>query len=445
MEFLKDAALPQSPGHFQLIIFIAAIASMVLIPYLAMAVGSSVLSVLTALKGSKEKDRKLPHAAQMVAERITGSMSTILFLGILPALSVVFVYAQILQTTSTITVGLAGFGFLFLAAGFILIYTYIYTLRLGGILDAYAEALREDQSASIAKYRSEHKLVNRRSGIYGAILLVVAAFLFVSAYGLAIDRASWNDVQSVFGLFLSLTVSMRLLLFAALSVGITGFGMLYFTEAVGQREHEGAGWHETPGRMVVISLLIMPLLMLLILIAQPLSTMSGAVYLLTGLTGFFYFVSAHFLYGYYTRRKPGALRFGFYAFLTAAAIWIANDHIALSNATKQESAVLAAAQERAKEEMRSKLGIIRVEMTGEDIFNAKCSSCHLYDAKKVGPAYNDVLPKYGGDKAKLIAFVMNPQKVDPAYPPMPAQGLKAAEADSIVTYLLSKISPIPGK
>jgi cytochrome c len=77
-------------------------------------------------------------------------------------------------------------------------------------------------------------------------------------------------------------------------------------------------------------------------------------------------------------------------------------------------------------------------MSGEDIYNAKCSACHMFDQKKVGPPYRVVLPKYAGDKAKLIAFVLNPVKVDPAYPPMPNQGLKPAEADSIASYLLSK-------
>jgi cytochrome c len=92
------------------------------------------------------------------------------------------------------------------------------------------------------------------------------------------------------------------------------------------------------------------------------------------------------------------------------------------------------------EELKTKLGIAMVVMTGEDIFNAKCSACHLFDQKKVGPPYNETIPKYNGDKAKIMAFVLNPSKINPAYPPMPNQGLKPAEADSIVSYLLSKVA-----
>ena len=83
------------------------------------------------------------------------------------------------------------------------------------------------------------------------------------------------------------------------------------------------------------------------------------------------------------------------------------------------------------------MGISLVVFNGEDIFNAKCSACHEFGVKKVGPAYKDVLPKYESDRAKLLSFVLNPQKMDPAFPPMPNQGLKPAEADSITAYIMT--------
>ena len=99
--------------------------------------------------------------------------------------------------------------------------------------------------------------------------------------------------------------------------------------------------------------------------------------------------------------------------------------------------------DRSTEELKARLGIALVTMSGQDIYNAKCSACHLMDQKKVGPPYREVIPKYAGDKAKLVAFVLNPVKVDPAYPPMPNQGLKPAEADSIATFLLGKYGAPP--
>jgi len=79
------------------------------------------------------------------------------------------------------------------------------------------------------------------------------------------------------------------------------------------------------------------------------------------------------------------------------------------------------------------------EISGADIFNGKCSACHKYDQKLVGPPYKETLPKYNGDVDKVAAFVMNPSKINPAYPAMPNQGLKPAEARAIATYILEEV------
>ena len=41
---------------------------------------------------------------------------------------------------------------------------------------------------------------------------------------------------------------------------------------------------------------------------------------------------------------------------------------------------------------------------------------------------------------KLQAFIRNPVKIDPAYPPMPNQGLREAEVKSVAAFLLEKLA-----
>jgi cytochrome c1 len=55
----------------------------------------------------------------------------------------------------------------------------------------------------------------------------------------------------------------------------------------------------------------------------------------------------------------------------------------------------------------------------------------------VGPPYNEVLPKYVNNKDALVQFILNPQKINPAYPAMPNQGLKPNEARAVAEYILS--------
>lgn len=76
---------------------------------------------------------------------------------------------------------------------------------------------------------------------------------------------------------------------------------------------------------------------------------------------------------------------------------------------------------------------------GERIYGEKCSTCHAFDHKVVGPAHKDVVPKYRGQQDKLVAFILAPQKVDPAFPAMPAQGLSRREAAAVADFLLKKL------
>jgi cytochrome c551/c552 len=80
---------------------------------------------------------------------------------------------------------------------------------------------------------------------------------------------------------------------------------------------------------------------------------------------------------------------------------------------------------------------------GERIYAEKCASCHAFDVKVVGPAHKDVLPKYRGQKDTLAAFILNPQKVDPAYPAMPKLGLSRREAVAVAEHLLGKFEGVP--
>ena len=77
-------------------------------------------------------------------------------------------------------------------------------------------------------------------------------------------------------------------------------------------------------------------------------------------------------------------------------------------------------------------------LSGKDIYDIHCASCHRFDKKLVGPAHFDVLPKYVGKEAQLVAFIRNPVKVNPEYPPMPNPGLKPQEADAVAKYMLEE-------
>jgi cytochrome c551/c552 len=191
--------------------------------------------------------------------------------------------------------------------------------------------------------------------------------------------------------------------------------------------------------MAVISLLAQPVLMLASIALLPAASLTGLVFGLAGLSLAFLLLTGTFLYAYRAESRHGYVAYAFFALGLALFLVFTKDQIAISNATKDHASALAVEAEREVDMLKAKLGVAAVVLRGEDIYNGKCSACHLFDQKKIGPPYNVVIAKYAGRKDDLIRFILNPSKVDPAYPSMPNQGLKSMEADSVASYLLVKV------
>ncbi len=168
--------------------------------------------------------------------------------------------------------------------------------------------------------------------------------------------------------------------------------------------------------------------------------LSGSIYSLTSAAIIFFFVSAHFIYGYYKLRQSISLIIGFSMFLCAMGMLIISDNLSLGTATRNQVALLANAHDKSLEELKATLGVVTVSFTGEGIYNTRCESCHLFDKKKIGPPYYETIPKYQGKKAELISFILHPIKRNPDYPPMQNPGLQAAEADSVANYILRRVA-----
>jgi len=451
MDFLKNLAIPQSIGHFHLLLLIAGMIAVVLYPYLGFLLGSSFFSYLFNRKGTREGDRLLVRFAKDLIDTALFNKTVPTFLALLPSFSLVFVYAQLLQSTDAISVGLAGYGFILLLLAVVLLYTYKYTFRLSGVLAGYEDLLKaRNQPAGgieeIQEYSRQTVESYRKAGRWGIIVLAVAAFLLVSSVSVTVNPSNWTDVSSVFDLFISLDVLIKFLQFIALAAGATGVGILYFffSWQGGKKDLDpeySSLVRRVALRLAVASLLAQPILILFGVLLLPGVSLSGTLYGFTGVSLALLFLTAHFVYAYVRDPQAGYASSAFYTLLFAFAFLFANDQLAVHDATNEHAAYLAYQYDQATEALKSKLGVAVVSFTGEDIYNGRCSACHLYDQKKIGPAYKDVIPQFEGKKAQLVAFILNPVKVNPAFPPMPNPGLKPAEADSIASFLLQKFAP----
>ncbi len=455
MDVLKTLASPPSVEHYHLLLLIGSLVSIVLYPYLGFLLGTSFLANRFEQKGRREHNALYLRFAKNLAEIALVNKTVPTTFALLPALCLLFVYAQVLQATASIAVSFAGFGFIALVAAVVLLYAYKYTFQLGDLLEGYKEALQRskragDGLASLEAYSDSNSRSHARFGLYGVVFIAIASFLVSSAFAVASNPASWENNDPLFSLFLSLDVYMRFLQFLALSAGATGFGVLFFTFSWNRTEEkpdaEYAGFVRAVSmRLITGSLLTLPIFLLLGYVLLPGDSLSGILYAVAGLSLGLLLLAAQFVYAFDRGKEPRHAASALFVFGCALAMLSVNDQVVLYNATKGHAASLSYRHETEIEELKTKLGVAGIFLTGEDIFSAKCSACHLFDQNKVGPAYRDVLPKYVGKKEQMVAFVLNPIKVNPAFPPMPGQGLKPAEADSIVSYLLRMLAPVETK
>jgi cytochrome c len=457
MELLKNLATPQSVGHFHLLLVIAGLLSCILYPYLGFLLGSSFLSIFFNRKGMKEGDRRFVRFAKDLIDTALFNKTVPTFLALLPSFSLIFVYAQLMQSTDAISVGLVGYGFVLLLIAIVLLYTYKYTFRLSGVLEGYEILLKARPQPTgdlgkIEEFSKETVQSYHKAGRWGIIVLAAAAFLLVSAVSVNVNPSNWTEVSSLFDLFLSLDVFIRVLEFLALAAGATGIGVLYFFFSwQGGKQDVDPEYaslvRRVALRLAVTSLLAQPVLILISVLLLPGVSLSGTLYGFAGVSLALLFLAANFVYAYVRDSLVRYASSAFYTFLFAFVFLFVNDQLAIHDATNEHAASLAYQYDQATEALKAKLGVAVVTFTGEDIYNARCSACHLFDQKKIGPAYKDVIPQFEGKKQQLIAFILNPVKVNPAFPPMPNPGLKPAEADSIASFLLQKFAastPAPG-
>jgi cytochrome c len=449
MDLLKTIAFPQPTEHYHLLLLILAFAYVVSVPYLGLVLGSSVLSLRLRRRWQESSDDRLLRFSADLMDVALNDRKLPLFLGVFPSAALVFIYAQLFQRTNAIVVSLMTVGFLLISAGLYFLSSYRDAHRWLRFLDAYRQGAKG--SADPAMTPLVQSSVERQGAILtsggrnGVSLLAGGMFLAMGATAVASDRSAWDLVGSLLDLLLSGAAWIKFLGFLSISGTVTGIGVLFFF-FVWEDGLQGmdAQYRElvrmTCLRVGGISLLALPLLLLVSAWLLPAASESGLFFAFLGVAMVLLFLAGTLVYAYAKEDRRSYLSYAAYTLALAMVLLMVNDHVAVGMATRHHAVLLAALHDADTEALKSRLGVGKPASSGEDIYNGRCSACHLFDEKKVGPPYRTVIPKYVGKKEALVAFVLSPRKMDPAYPPMPNQGLKPVEADSIATFLLKKFA-----
>jgi cytochrome c len=439
MEFLDNLVLPQSSEHIELLHYMAMLILSLFVPFISIIFGGASLSLYYRKKGLDEGNAVYLKFAKDIIDLLTINKSIGIILGIVPLLTSVLVYVQLLHTANISTISYLVASFFLTTISIILIYTYKYSLSFKNIFESIKNLNSNDPEVEeqIKKFKKGNESLSIKSGRYGIIILFISLWIFVAALTLATYPNDWGNENLLFLLF-SWEVLSRFIHFIAAAFALTGgailFGFFYWD---GGKQNIPDDYRDfvrtTSVKLTLTAALFQPVFLLINLFALPGEALSASVFGYSFIALFLLFLAYNYLYA---MLKESTIRFSgqvFYVLFFALLALIVKDQLAMSNATKQHSGILIAEFETYLAELKGTSEGVE-QLSGLEIYEIRCASCHRFDQRIVGPSYEEVLPKYEGKIDQLVSFILNPVKVDPQFPPMPNPGLRPHEAKAIADF-----------
>lgn len=460
MGLLDQSVLPQSSHHMLLLKYLLVLAYILFIPYVSVLFGSLSYSLYFRRRGGKSTENIYKRFSRDLIDQITFNKGVAFALGVVPLLSSVFGYAQLLHLSGLNVPEFLLLSLLLLIIALSLVYIYKYTFHLKDIFensffwDKYAEE-KKDSSGNelelkeeISAYAVRTGRLHKSSGLYGIIFLIISVYIFVASVHLASDTERWESGNNLFGLIFSFSALIDFLQFIAGSYALTSVIVIYRffrvnTEFNISDEKYREFIKSFSLRTGLIASIPLPTLLVLSVIVRPINSLSYNFFIITAVALFLLLFASVLLYVMLKDslavpsdknvRYSSSLLF---LLILAFSLHVIKDQFAFDTTTKMQTEILSKEYDAYQLKIQEEMGI-SAPISGVDIYNGRCIACHNFDKKIVGPSYNSTLPKYEGKKELLVKYILNPVKVNPEYPAMPNQGLKPKEAEAIAEYLLN--------
>ena len=443
MDFFNSLVIPQSADHIKLLHYMLVLILFLFIPFISIIFGGTILSLFYRRKGYKENNPLQLRFSKDIVEIVTVNKSMGIILGIVPMLTAVLIFLQLLHSTNSTISGYLVAAFLISSIGIILIYSYRYSLSFNTIFDSIEEYAPKSEEVfeEFEKFKRGSINVSNKTGIFGICLLFIGMWLFTAGVTLAAYPNDWSNISLLSTLF-SIKVLSRYASFILGAFAVTG-GALFFNFFFweGGRKNLEDNYKtfvkNTGLKVSFTSITLLPIFLLLDVILLPGIAVSVGIFSYSIVAILLIFLALHLLYSmvkYSNTRFSGSIFFIILLIILSSTV---KDELAMSNATEIQSLKLADKFETYMNKLQGVPTTTVTVRTGEQIYQTVCSACHRFDRVVVGPAYNNVLPQFEGKKDALVAFIRNPVKVNPKFPPMPNPGLSLAEAKNIADYELT--------
>lgn len=436
MTLLMETTLPFSYEYTKVLQLVSVIAHSLLYFYLFWLTGSALYSFY--LEFIKRDDASTYFAKRLI-ELPFKKLSFPLVLGLIPflviySLDLIWLKGEEFNPVhnwSLVT-------FVVFAISIFSLYYYKFSF---GLITLLHKSVIEKESPEYLGLMENNLKNHKRSAFLGLAGILITLFLISLLNVAKLDYNQTNYRFDFIGYLLQFEVYFRFLFYLVLSFSLTFFVNLFLNlvwEDTRLDDEEGMSKYieEKLLKGAFATVLLQPILILIDILILPRNSLSYWVFIASGISVILLFLISNQLNAYRKEFSKSYLNYSFYMVIIVIIFISMKDVIAFGNVLKPKSVEISKNFLTYEENLKSKLNIKTVTISGEEIFTAKCSACHRFDSKLVGPPYNVVLKKYENNRDKLVKFILNPVKVDPAYPSMPSQGLIPPEAEAVADYIM---------
>jgi cytochrome c551/c552 len=277
-------------------------------------------------------------------------------------------------------------------------------------------------------------------GLAGTGLLLASDFLLCSGAGVLLQPEAWATSEPAFRFLLTWSGTGRFAELTCLSLAATGAAILTLG-ASDDAALDRSFARRLGARLALLFLVAWPVALLFTHFNLPAIALSRGLWAIAAAGILLAAGAAWVAAGASEDAAGGRARTLLGASLALFCLFVASDHLARERAL--DEATLAGVAPAAKPAAPVEVAAVPAGKlaAGKAVFDRVCHVCHRFDKKLVGPALDDVLPKYRKDPKALKAFIRNPVKVDPKFPAMPKPAVNELEVDAVAAYLLDQAKP----
>ncbi len=442
MEFLDKIILPQSAEHIELLHYIMVLVLSIFLPFISLIFGGTFLSVYYSNKFRKKNNIHYKIYSKDIIESVTVNNAVGVILGIVPLLTSILIFAQLLDQSKINTLSYLVLAFIFVTIALIMIYTYRYSVTFNYIFNSVNsnQLKNKDAEEELEKIKNSSSHLSAKYGKLGFIFIFIGMWFYVAGITSVELFTTWR-ISNFVGAIFAPVVLLKFLTFICLAFTLTAaailFYYLYWKENKNDVDPEYRNFLKNNASKLGLRFGIpLPVLIAINLFLLPDKNLSGSIFIASFIAILLLFLAYHFFFMLEVKNEYKFSSAIFIILILVSVSLIFKDQKAISNATKQHSLVLSTQYDKILANLKGE-GTVAV-ISGKEIYEVRCASCHRFDRKLVGPAYFDVLPQFAGKETQLVAFIRNPVKVNPAFPPMPNPGLKPQEAEAVAKYLLEE-------